>query len=156
MSIQEPETHEEQEIYVREALQRAEALRKKKAYKEGIDLLVEVLKYGVNREAIYYRLGNLYIDAGDLNRAEYTYKRALEVDPHHANAMHNLAIVYRRQNKTSLFVETYKKSQHMRYLHPRNAEFSPKEKHRLQHLSRKILLWGLAGGAAILILILLG
>lgn len=158
MSIQEMETLDEQKAAVQEALQRAEALRKKKAYREGIDLLVEVLKYGVNRGMIYYRLGNLYIDGGDLNRAEYAYKRALEVDPHHVNAMHNLAIVYKRQKKVSLYMETYKEAQRMAYLHRRQSTRLPlEEKHHPRHLSLQVLLWGIACGAIIiLILFLLG
>ncbi|MBT9163881.1 MAG: Photosystem I assembly protein Ycf3 [Chloroflexi bacterium] len=158
MSIQEVETPEEQEVTVQEALQRAEALRKKKAYKEGIDILVEALRYGINREMIYYRLGNLYIDGGDLSRAEYAYKRAIEVDPHHANAMHNLAIVYKRQGKTSLYVKTYKESQRMVHLQPRQSARLPvEEKRKRRHLGLKVLLWGLAaGGILVLILFLLG
>jgi len=159
MSTQELKTPEEQEAAVQGALRRAEALRKKKACREGIDLLVEALKYGINRETIYYRLGNLYFDGGDLNRAEYAYKRALEVDPHHANAMHNLAIVYKQQKKVSLYVTTYKEAQRMAYLRPRNTATLPAEENRHpRHLSiRRVLLWGLAAGAIIiLIMFLLG
>ncbi|MFW0859177.1 MAG: tetratricopeptide repeat protein [Dehalococcoidia bacterium] len=156
MPIQEVETPEEQEAAVQEVLQRAEALRKKKAYREGIDLLVEVLKYGVNRGMIYYRLGNLYFDGGDLSRAEYAYNRAIEVDPHHANALHNLAIVYKQQKKVSLYVKTYKESQRMVHLHPRQSARLPVEEKCKAHLGLKVLLWGLAaGGIIILILFLL-
>jgi len=141
--------YEEQEAFVTEALDRAEALRRRKDYKAGISLLVEALKYGIDKAMIYYRLGNLYIDGGDLNRAEYAYKRALEVEPHYANAMHNLAIVYKRQKKISLYVKTYKKSQRMELRHPRNVNLSVKKKNRLRRLSLKVLLWLLAGAGLI-------
>jgi len=141
--------YEEQEAFVAEALDRAEALRRRKDYKAGISLLVEALKYGIDKAMIYYRLGNLYIDGGDLNRAEYAYKRALEVEPHYANAMHNLAIVYKRQKKISLYVKTYKKSQRMELRHPRNVNLSVKKKNRLRRLSLKVLLWLLAGAGLI-------
>ncbi|MBT9166437.1 MAG: hypothetical protein DDT25_01122 [Chloroflexi bacterium] len=106
---------------------------------------------------IYYRLGNLYIDGGDLNWAEYAYKRAIEVDPHHANAMHNLALVYKQQRKISLYMKTYKESQRMAYLHRRQSARLPLEEKHQARLSLNVLLWGLAaGGVIILILFLLG
>lgn len=147
---------EEQQALVQEALVRAEKLRKKKNYKEAIELLVKVLKHGIDKETIYYRLGNVYIDGADLARAEYAYKRALEVDPHYVNAMHNLAIVYKRQKKTSLYVKTYKKSQRMQLRYPRNQKLTPKQKTRLRRLSLKTMLYMLLGlGAIAIILILL-
>ena len=155
MNNQEPKTYEEQEAFVADALERAEALRRKKDYKAGISLLVEALKYGIDKAMIYYRLGNLYIDGGDLNRAEYAYKRALEVEPHYVNAMHNLAIVYKRQKKISLYVKTYKKSQRMELRYPRNVNLSVKKKNRLRRLSLKVLLWLLAGAGLIAFLLFL-
>lgn len=155
MNNQEPKVYEEQEAFVRDALDRAEALRRKKDYKAGISLLVEALKYGIDKAMIYYRLGNLYIDGGDLNRAEYAYKRALEVEPHYVNAMHNLAIVYKRQKKVSLYVKSYKKSQRMALRYPRNVNLSVKKKNRLRRLSLKVLLWLLAGAGLIALLLFL-
>lgn len=155
MNNQEPKVYEEQEAFVRDALERAKALRRKKDYKTGISLLVEALKYGIDKAMIYYRLGNLYIDGGDLNRAEYAYKRALEVEPHYVNAMHNLAIVYKRQKKISLYVKTYKKSQRMELRYPRNVNLSVKKKNRLRRLSLKVLLWLLAGAGLIALLLFL-
>lgn len=155
MNNQEPKTYEEQEAFVRDALERAEARRRRKDYKAGISLLVEALKYGIDKAMIYYRLGNLYIDGGDLNRAEYAYKRALEVEPHYVNAMHNLAIVYKRQKKISLYVKTYKKSQRMELRYPRNVNLSIKKKNRLRRLSLKVLLWLFAGAGLIAFLLFL-
>jgi len=156
MNTQEQNTPEEQQALVQEALVQAENLRKKKDYKQAIKLLVEALQYGIDKETIYYRLGNVYIDGADLARAEYAYKRALEVDPHYVNAMHNLAIVYKRQKKTSLYVKTYKKSQRMQLRHPRNQKLTPKQKTRLRRLSFKTMLYMLLGlGAIAIILILL-
>ncbi len=146
MNIKEPKTPEEQELLVTEALTRAEEHRKRGEFNDGIHLLVEALKYGIKKEAIYFRLGNIYIDAGDLSRAEYAYKRALEVDPHHVNAMHNLSVVYKRQGKISLFVKTYKKAQRMELRHPRKVSLSPEERKHLRLLGIR---WGVT---AILVL----
>lgn len=146
-------TPEEQMPFVEEALVRAEELRKKKSYNDGIKLLVDALQYGLQKAKIYYRLGNLYFDAGDLNRAEYAYKRALEVNPQYVNAMHNLAVVYKRQKNFSLYVKTYKKSQRMEVLRPRRAELKHEEKARLRRLGLKIIA-GILAGLVLLFLIL--
>ncbi|HDN19465.1 MAG TPA: tetratricopeptide repeat protein, partial [Candidatus Acetothermia bacterium] len=74
------------------ALAQAEELRRAGRHQEGIALLVDVLRYGVNKAQVYFRLGNLYFDSGDLSRAEYAYKRAIEEDPKHASAHHNLGV----------------------------------------------------------------
>ncbi len=113
MNMPGPTTPEEKAAFVEQALQRAEELRRAHSHNEGIHLLVDALQYGLEKVRIYHRLGNLYVDAGDLGRAEYAYKRALDIDPEHVNSMHNLAIVYKRQKKVSLFVKTYKKAQRM-------------------------------------------
>lgn len=146
---QDLKTRDEQEAFVRDALDRAEKFRKKKNYKEGISLLVEALKYGIDRAAIYYRLGNLYIDGGDLARAEYAYNRAITVDPKHANAMHNLAIVYKKQKKIPLYIKTYKKSQKMAIRHPRRVDLSSEQKTGIRWFSLKLLVGGLIIGGAI-------
>lgn len=143
------ETFEEQQEFVEQALKRAEKHRRKKEYKEGISLLVEALRYGIKKESIYYRLGNIYIDGDDYNRAEYAYKRALDIDPHYVNAMHNLAIVYKRQRKVSLFVKTYKKAQRMEIRYPRKTQLDTNQKRHLRRLSVKIMTGMVALGGLI-------
>ncbi|MEW5825497.1 MAG: tetratricopeptide repeat protein [Candidatus Bipolaricaulota bacterium] len=98
---------------VARALDLAESLRQDGERGEAIRTLLDALDHGEQRAQIYYRLGNLYVDGGDLGRAEYAYRRALEVDPRHVNAMHNLAVVYKRQSKVALFVKTYRESQRL-------------------------------------------
>ena len=155
MNMEALETREEQEAFVQDALKQSEALRKKKEYKEGISLLVEALRYGIDKATIYYRLGNIYIDGDDFNRAEYAYKRALDIDPHHSNAMHNLSIVYKRQKKIALYVKTYKKSQRLELRHPRKGNLAPEQKVHLRRLSIRILLGIFAAGAIIVLVIVL-
>lgn len=107
---------------------------------------MDALKYRVKRAQIYFRLGNLYFDAGDLARAEYAYKRAIEEDPRHAAAHHNLGVVYRRQGKIGLSVKMLKKARRLELLYPRKVELSPDQK-------RAVLRMGLYTGAAALFLI---
>ena len=153
MSTSVPQTREEQAAFVQEAMTRADGFRKEKRYKEAISLLVEALQYGIDKANLYYRLGNVYFDGADLSRAEYAYNRALEVDPKHVNAMHNLAVVYKRQKKISLYVKTYKKSQRMALRHPKKTSFSPGEKRRIRLLSLRVALW-VAGGFGLVVLLI--
>ena len=153
MSIDERRTHEEQVIFVNESIEKAEVLRKNKEYKEAISLLVDALQYGLEKAQIYYRLGNVYIDGEDLARAEYAYNRALEMDPKFVNAMHNLAVVYRRQKKMSLYVKTYKKSQRLSIKNPHKTNFNADEKKKIRGMSRTVFLW-LFGGAGLIVLMI--
>lgn len=153
MSTEKRRTHEEQIDFVNESLKTAEELRKNKEYKAAISLLVEALQYGLEKAQIYYRLGNVYIDGDDLARAEYSYNRALEMDPSFVNAMHNLAVVYRRQKKMSLYVKTYKKSQRLAIKNPHRTNFNQEEKKKIRGMSRTVFLW-LFGGAGFALLVI--
>jgi tetratricopeptide (TPR) repeat protein len=153
MSTPTLQTREEQSAFVREAVERADGLRKKKRFQEAISLLVEALQYGIDKANLYYRLGNVYFDGADLSRAEYAYNRALEVDPKHVNAMHNLAVVYKRQKKISLYVKTYKKSQRMALRYPKNVKFSAGDKRRIRFLSMRVSLW-IVGGFGLVVLLI--
>ena len=153
MSTDVQQTHEEQVIFVREALKNADAMRKKKDYEQAISLLMEALRYGLEKAKIYYRLGNVYIDGGDLSRAEYAYNRALEIDPNLVNAMHNLAVVYRRQKRMTLYVKTYKKSQRLSIKRPHKTKFNPDQKRQLRGLSRTVFFWLFGGGLLIVIVV---
>lgn len=106
----EPMPNEERET-VASTLEEADRLRRDGRHEEAIRLLVGLLKQGAGERAtVFYRLGNVYIDAGDLPRAEGAYKRAIEIEPYHANALNNLAVVYKRQKRTALFIRTYRKA----------------------------------------------
>ncbi|MFO8034607.1 MAG: tetratricopeptide repeat protein [Candidatus Bipolaricaulota bacterium] len=81
------------------ALEQAEQLRIEERYQEGIDILVEALKYGLRKPLVYLRLGNLYFHSGDLAQAESSFKRAIDENPHYASAYNNLGVVYRKQER---------------------------------------------------------
>jgi tetratricopeptide (TPR) repeat protein len=86
---------------VEAALSQAKALRRAKRYNEAAELLLGALNHGVQADRILFQLGNVFFDAGDLSRAEYSYRRATEENPQHANALHNLAVVYHKQGKVA-------------------------------------------------------
>jgi len=105
-----PVSPEEARARVREALEKAEWARRARRFDEGIERLIDALKYKVDADQIYYRLGNLYFDAGDLGRAEYAYRRAIEFNPRHVNAHHNLAVVYKKTGRVEESVRMQKKA----------------------------------------------
>lgn len=129
---------------MRRALVQAEALRQKKRHKEAIDLLVDVLRYGEEKAAVYFRLGNVYFDAGDLARAEYAYTRAIQEDPRYASAHHNLGVVYRKQGKIAESVKMLKKARSLEVRYPKQVELTPEQKKAVWRLAWPMILVPLA------------
>lgn len=103
-------TKDEKKGEVEKALEQADIYRKEKRFQKGIDLLLDALRYQVEEDQIYYRLGNIYYNAGDLDRAEYAYQRAIEKNKKHVNAYHNLGVVYKRKGRIWEFVKMKKKA----------------------------------------------
>ncbi len=135
------------------ALAQAEELRRQQRHKEGIDLLVDALQYGVEKAQIYFRLGNIYFDAGDLARAEYAYTRAIQEDPRHASAHHNLGVVYRRQGKIAASVKMLKKARSLELRYPPQVEITDAQRKFLKGLAWRLTLIPLALLLAVLFLL---
>jgi tetratricopeptide (TPR) repeat protein len=145
MSISEHRVDDEAPVLVERALADAETLRKQGAYDQAAALLAQALRHGVREEMVYYRLGNVLVDAGNLEKAEMAYQKALAVDPQFANAVHNLAVVYRRQRRMSLYVKTYKQSQRMqagRTDHKMSGVRGLLGPQSMRRRSRHLSLWG--------------
>lgn len=138
----------ERRARVTEALERGEELRKAKEHDQGIDLLVEALQYGLEKAKIYFRLGNIYFDAGKLDHAEYAYRRATEEDPQYANAHHNLSVVLRKQGKMAEAVKLHRQAQRLAMKHPERVQLSPEQTQQARHVARRWL-W-IAGGVLML------
>jgi len=141
---------------VERALEEAERLRRERRYQEGIDLLVEALKFGIEKARIYFRLGNIYFDAGDLDRAEYAYLRAIEHDPEHVSAHHNLSVVYRRQGRIGEYVKLRKRALKLAQRHPEQVQLSAEQLQFARRLARGLLIFaGALLGLLALVLFLL-
>jgi tetratricopeptide (TPR) repeat protein len=102
-------------VSLREAIDRADALRHGKRFEEAAIILTEAMQSpnatsSGDRAELLFRLGNVWIDGDDLDRAEEAYAEAVDLDPKHADALNNLAIVYKRQGRRELFVRTYRRS----------------------------------------------
>ncbi len=56
----------------------------------------------------YFYLGNIYLEMGDLAKAEENFKRALYFDPNYAMAHFNLGTIYLMQGKSEQAQKTFK------------------------------------------------
>jgi len=130
----------EREEKVTEALEKAQELRKQENYNQGIEKLTSALELDVKKDRVYYRLGNIYFDSGDLDRAEYAYKRAIEVNDEHVNAQHNLAVVYRKQGKISKSVKQRKKANKIELENPKDPDLTDEERSYAKWFAVKLIL----------------
>ncbi len=83
----------------REDYESAIQLLRQQRYEQGIVLLVEVTENVPAALAPHIDLGIAYGLTGDLDQAESSLKRALELDPTHPIANNELGMVYRRQGR---------------------------------------------------------
>jgi tetratricopeptide (TPR) repeat protein len=141
---------------VSEVLRQAEQLRQERQHEKGIDLLLEALQYGVDKAQIYYRLGNIYFDVNKIDHAEYAYRKAIEIEPNHVNAHHNLSVVFRKQGKISESVKFRKKASSLARRHPEQLRMDPEQAQQARRYARRWLIWGaVILGIVILLLMLL-
>ena len=154
-SAQAPNPHKEAEV--ERALERAEALRKEGRYAEGLALLQDALRFPLEktqRAQIYFRMGNLYFDAGKLEEAEQAYLKAIAHDSLHISAHHNLGVVYRRQGRIAESLKMRKKANTLARRHPERLKLAPHEIQRARRFARAWLFGGLIVLALLLLLLL--
>jgi tetratricopeptide (TPR) repeat protein len=84
---------------------------------EKPDLARAHFQAALSSDSRHYRaitnLGNLELEAGNLQTAEIRYREALKLNPEYSVAYNNLAAVLKRQGKRGEAVEMLKKSQRM-------------------------------------------
>ncbi len=126
---------------VTEALRQAEQYRQDHQHEKGVDLLLDALQYGIDKAQIYYRMGNLYFDSNKIGHAEYAYRKAIELEPNHVNAHHNLSVIFRKQGKVSESVKFRKKASSLARRHPEQVKMNPEQVQYTRGYARRWLMW---------------
>jgi tetratricopeptide (TPR) repeat protein len=84
---------------VRADFERALSLLEQERYEQGITLLVGVTERAPAATAAHIDLGIAYRKAGELEEAETSIKRALQLNPRHPVAHNELGMLYRRTGR---------------------------------------------------------
>lgn len=79
-------------------------------YEQGIAALLEITRSAPNVTAVHIDLGMAYARAGDLDKAEESLKKALQLNPRHPIAYNELGMVYRRKGKFTEARASYEKA----------------------------------------------
>lgn len=95
---------------VRADFEKALRLLEEEEYEAGIALLVGVTEAAPQVTMAHIDLGIAYGRVGDLEHAEASLERALELNPRHPVAHNELGIVYRRTGRFEEARESYEKA----------------------------------------------
>ena len=95
---------------MRADFERAMQLLEQEQYDSGIALLVELTEAAPQVTAAHIDLGIAYGRVNDLERAEASIKRALELNPRHPVAHNELGILYRRSGRFKKARKSYEKA----------------------------------------------
>ncbi len=95
---------------VRADFESAVRMLEQKQYESGIALLVEVTEAAPQLTAAHVDLAIAYRDVGDLERAEASLEKALDLNPRHPVVHNELGIVYRRTGRFDEARRSYEKA----------------------------------------------
>jgi Flp pilus assembly protein TadD len=95
---------------LRADFERAMRLLEQEEYGSGIALLQELTEAAPKVTAAHIDLGIAYGRVGDLERAEASVKRALELNPRHPVAHNELGILYRKTGRFKKARKSYQKA----------------------------------------------
>ncbi|WP_157994591.1 tetratricopeptide repeat protein [Peristeroidobacter agariperforans] len=79
-------------------------------YEQGIAALLKIVESAANVTAVHIDLGMAYARSGDLEKAEESLKKALQLNPRHPIAYNELGMVYRRKGQFTEARASYEKA----------------------------------------------
>lgn len=100
----------------------AENLRKKKNFKEAINIYLEILKKYPNLLPVYNNIGLSYAELNNFEMAEKYFMDCLKFEPNNIAPLNNLAKLYFRNKKHKKAIPLYKKSLTLKADQPLIAE----------------------------------
>jgi len=95
---------------VRAEYENAVRLLEQKLYEQGIAALVKVTQAAPTATAPHIDLGIAYARVGQIDKAEASLNRALEINPRHPIAHNELGMVYRRKGQFAQARASYEKA----------------------------------------------
>jgi Flp pilus assembly protein TadD len=95
---------------VRSEYESAVRMFEQQQHEQGIAALLNVIERAPNVTAAHIDLGIAYARTGDLDKAEASFKQALQLNPRHPIAYNELGMVYRRQGKFGEARASYEKA----------------------------------------------
>jgi len=95
---------------VRSQYDSAVKLLEQERYPEGIAMLLEVAQKAPDVTAPHINLGIAYERIGDFERAEASFKKALELNPSHPVAYDELGLLYRQTGRFAAARASYEKA----------------------------------------------
>jgi Flp pilus assembly protein TadD len=95
---------------VRAEYESAVRLLETQQYEQGIAVLEKVAESASNVTAVHIDLGIAYARSNDLDKAEMSLQKALQLNPRHPIAHNELGMVYRRKGKFAEARASYEKA----------------------------------------------
>ena len=89
------------------------------AYEEAIEILHQVVKLDPKLVAAYYRMGLVYVEMDQRNKAITSFNKALEVEPQNLQARLKIGEVYSKMTRNDLAVVEFLKAESIQ---PNNTE----------------------------------